>query len=1008
TTTLILLLILAHTPMTAQDNRADESQFLSKTRQLIYDGARSGEGYFSPDGDALIFQSERLPARLSRPAGQRSQAGGSAQAGEPGNPFFQIYILDLKSGESHPVSPGVGKTTCGFFRPRSNEVLFASSHLDPDAQKKQQEEIDFRASGKKHRYAWDYDATMDIFTTNRDGANIKRLTDATGYDAEGSYSPDGSKIVFCSLRDGYPVDQLAADKQKQMEIDPAYFGEIYIMNADGSNQTRLTSWPGYDGGPFFTPDGERIVWRHFEENGMLADVYTMRLDGSDVRRLTEFGAMSWAPYFHPSMKYAIFASNKFGFSNFELFMVDALGEREPVRVTFTEGFDGLPVFTPDGQQLAWTSNRTADKKSQLFIATWNHEAALAALESAPKRGTNGHQVAKNGSAPVATGMTTGENGENKNSSLSSEITVPDLQAEVGYLASDELEGRMTGSAGIKKAAEHILSRFKAAGLKPLGDSGSYFQPFEFTSGMELAANQNRLQVSVGNETQTYEVEKDFVPLAFTANGEVEGEVVFAGYGLKAPGKLGQGYDSYAGLDVKDKIVLVLRYVPEAVEMKRRQELNVYSGLRYKAMVAREHGAKALLVVTGPNSPTAGEVVPLSFDRSVANSGVVAVSVSGKVAEAMFAAAQKDLKEVQSGLDQENPHFDGTFALPKVNVKISAGVERIKKSDRNVVGLLPASAPDKVDEYVVIGAHYDHIGFGEIGSLARQGEEGQIHNGADDNASGTAAVLEIMAALVEAQKQKPEDFKRNLIIALWSGEELGLIGSSYFVEHPPAPMEKMAAYANFDMVGRLRDNNLILQGLASSTVWPKLIEKRNVAAGFNPTLQDDPYLPTDVTAFYPKGVPVLAFFTGSHDDYNRPSDDAGTLNYDGMERIGKFARGIVLDLLKAPARPDYVKVERTKEQTGDRENLRAYLGTIPDYAGEGIPGLKLSGVRAGGPADKAGLKGGDIIVEFAGQKVTNIYDYTYALDAVKIGEPVKVVVLRGDQEVTLTVIPEARQ
>jgi len=990
--TCLNFLLLISIQLTAQENPANESQFLSNTRQLIYDGARSGEGYFSPDGKSLIFQSERLPA----------------QAGEPGSPFFQIYILDLESGDNHRVSPGTGKTTCGFFRPNSNEVLFASSHLDPDVQKKQQEEIEFRAAGKKHRYAWDYDSQMDNFSANRDGSNIKRLTDALGYDAEGSYSPDGSKIIFCSLRNGYPVEKLSPEKQKQMEIDPAYFGEIYIMNADGSNQTRLTNWPGYDGGPFFTPDGQRIVWRHFEENGMFADVYTMRLDGSDVCRLTEFGAMSWAPYFHPSMKYAIFASNKLGFSNFELYMVDAFGEREPVRVTFTDGFDGLPVFTPDGEQLCWTSNRTADKKSQLFIANWNHEAALVALEASPKRGTNGHEVGQNGAMPAAVEMTPGKNSENKNATLSTEITTVDLQSEVGYLASDELEGRMTGSAGIKKAAEYLVTQFKAAGLKPFGDNGSYLQEFEFTSGMKLASNQNRLEVTIAGETKTFEVEKDFMPLSFTANGEVEGDVVFAGYGLNAPGKLGHGYDSYANLDVKDKIVLVLRYVPEGVEMKRRQELNVYAGLRYKAMIAREHGAKALLVVTGPNSQNAGEVAPLSFDRSVANSGVVAASVSGKVADAMFAAAHKNLKEVQSGLDQENPHFEGTFALPNIKVRILAGVERIKKTDHNVVGLLPASAPDKGEEYVVIGAHYDHIGFGEIGSLARKGEEGQIHNGADDNASGAATVLELMAALAEVQKQKPEDFKRNLVVGLWSGEELGLIGSQYFVDHAPLPIVKVSAYVNFDMVGRLRDNNLVLQGLASSSVWPKLIEKRNVAAGFNLTLQDDPYLPTDVTAFYPKGVPVLAFFTGSHDDYNRPTDDAETLNYDGMERIGKFARGIIIDLLKNSERPDYLKVERSKERTGDRENLRAYLGTIPDYADETIPGVKLSGVRAGGPADKAGLKGGDIIVEFAGQKITNIYDYTYALDAVKIGEPVKVVVLRGDQEVILTVIPEARQ
>ncbi|NIR51318.1 M28 family peptidase [candidate division KSB1 bacterium] len=969
------------------DSEPGESQFLSNVRQLLYDGRRSGEGYFSPDGKALVFQSER----------------------EPGNPFFQIYILDLETGDSHRISPGIGKTTCAFFRPGTNEVLFASTHLDPQAETKQQKELEFRASGKEHRYSWDYDEQMDIFVAKRDGTNLRRLSDTPGYDAEGSYSPDGSKIVFCSLRDAYPIEKLSEEDKKRFEVNPAYFGEIYIMNADGSNQTRLTDWPGYDGGPFFTPDGGRIVWRHFEENGMQADVYTMRLDGSDIRRLTEFDAMSWAPYFHLSGKYVIFASNKLGFSNFELFMVDALGKHKPVRVTFTDGFDGLPVFSPDGKQLCWTSNRTSDNRSQLFIGNWDHGAALAAINSAPMRG----EKPSTKKMPYDSGSTDGQNGADEKSpdkaALSPEISREDIKTMVGYLASDELEGRMTGTEGIQLAADYIADQFTEAGLQPMGHDETYFQEFQFTSGLKLLPEQNHLQLTLSHEKPIeFQVDEDFRPLGFTANETVEGEVVFAGYGLSVPGKLGEGYDSYAGLDVEDKIVLVLRYVPEEVDVERRQQLNHYAGLRYKAMIARENGAKGIMVVAGPNSPKAGELVPLSFDRSLANSGIVAMSISGKLANKMFAAVDKDLEEVQTQLDLENPHFEGTFPLSNVWVNMSAGVKRIKKPDRNVVGLLPASAPGATNEYVVVGAHYDHIGYGEIGSLAHKGEEGQIHNGADDNASGTSTLLELAASLAEAQKANPDEFKRGIIFACWSGEELGLIGSTYFVENSPVPLENIVAYVNFDMVGRLKDNKLILQGLGSSSVWPKLIEKRNVAAGFNLVLQKDPYQPTDVSAFYPKQIPVLSFFTGSHDDYNRPTDDPETLDYQGLERIAEFSQGIIKDLANRDERPEYVKVERKKQETGSREGLRAYLGTIPDYTGDAEEGVKLSGVSAGGPADKGGLEGGDVIIRFAGQKITNIYDYTYALDAVKIGEPVKLVVLRDGEEVTLTVTPEARE
>ena len=223
-------------------------------------------------------------------------------------------------------------------------MLFASTHLDPGAKAKQQAEIEYRVTGKERRFTWDYDEHYDIFSAQRDGSKLKQLTSSIGYDAEGAYSPDGAKIVFCSLRDAYPLDKLSPEERKQFEKDPAYFGEIYIMNADGSDQKRLTNSPGYDGGPFFSPDGERVIWRHFQDNGMLADVYTMRLDGLDMRRLTDFASMSWAPYFHPSGEYVIFHSNKFGFANCELFIVDGRGEKEPVRITFTDKFDGSACF----------------------------------------------------------------------------------------------------------------------------------------------------------------------------------------------------------------------------------------------------------------------------------------------------------------------------------------------------------------------------------------------------------------------------------------------------------------------------------------------------------------------------------------------------------------------------------------------------------------------------------------------------------------------------------------
>jgi Tol biopolymer transport system component len=993
----VLLLSLAADSWRTAGAAEGEARFLSQIRQLTFEGRRSGEGYFSPDGKALIFQSER----------------------DPENPFYQIFLLDLASGDSHRVSPGVGKTTCAFFRPRHDEVLFASTHLDPAAREKQKAELEFRASGKQRRYSWDYDETMDIFSARRDGSQLKRLTAAPGYDAEAAYSPDGRKIVFCSLRSAYPTNRLSAAELKRLETDPAWFGEIYIMNADGSGQKRLTDWPGYDGGPFFSPDGRRIIWRHFNEDGTVADVFTMKLDGSDRRQLTDFGCMSWAPFFHPSGEYAIFTANKLGFENFELFLVDAAGTKQPVRVTFTDGFDGLPVFSPDGQRLCWTANRTADGKSQLFLAHWNHPAARAALQAAPLRGakdqgqrTSDHSAKEAGETSAATTHAPAPKPPVVPGKFSTEITRADLRAAVAYLADDALEGRNTGTRGAQLAAEFIAGRFRADGLAPLPGVKDFRQPFEYTAGIKTLPGKNSLTVRVEGGVvgeRVFRPEEDFRPLSFTANGEFDGEVVFAGYGLKVPEGNQRGYDSYAGLDVSNKIVLVLRYVPEQVEPKRRQELNVFAGLRYKAMIARERGARAILVVTGPNSPNAGQLAPLSFDTSLSGSGILAVSVSAKVAQAILDAAGKDLKALQTALDTENPHAEGASLVPRARVRLAAGVEHIRKQDHNVIAVVPpqrrAGAP-AADEYVLVGAHYDHLGHGDGSSLSRAGEHHEIHNGADDNASGTAAVLELAASFAAERKKNPAAFPRGVIFALWSGEEIGLIGSSHFAEKPPVPLSNIVAYVNFDMVGRLRDNQLSLQGVGSSSVWRKLIEKRNVAAGFNLALQDDPYLPSDTTAFYPKGVPVLHFFTGSHEDYHRPSDDTDKIEFDGLERITKFARGLIADLVTAPQRPDYVSVARS-QTGGGRDQLRAYLGSIPDYAQE-VEGVKLSGVRGGSPAEKGGLRGGDVIVAFAGQAIKNIYDYTYALDAVKIGQPVEIVVLRNGQRVTLTVTPEARK
>ena len=940
-------------PASAMDGDLDEATFLERTRRLIYEGKRSGEGYFSADGGQLVFQSERRPE----------------------NPFYQIYLLDLATGDTREVSTGIGKTTCAFIRPDGTEILYGSTHHDPRSAELQQRELDFRASGQERRYAWDYDPEMDIYTVPMAGGEPRRLTDARGYDAEGAYSPDGEWIVFASTRDAFDRE-LSERESNLLEVDPAYFGEIYVMRADGSEQTRLTNVPGYDGGPFFFADGSRIVWRRFSEDGLIADVWSMNPDGSDQRQLTDFGAMSWAPYQHPSGEYIYFASNKLGFENFEVFIVDTEGTKEPVRVTYTDRFDGLPVPSPDGRRLVWTSSRHGGDGGQLYIADWNHEAALAALAASPDREASGR-----GAQPPA----------DPRSALESHVTT---------LASPGFGGRLTGTEGEQRAAAYLAEQLAALGAEPLPGEDDLLLDFEFTSGARDTGSTIRIETDDG--AAAFSDRTQIQALGFSDSTEVEGEAVFAGYGIRVPDSQDFGYDSYATLDVGGKIAVVLRYVPEDLEGEARSILNRYSGLRYKALTAREAGAVGLLVLTGPRSPNAGETIPMAFDTAAAGSGVAAASIGGEVAHALFAGTGRELEEIQKSFDDGNPHNAG-FELPGVRVTLNTAIERERGTARNVVAVLPGGKAESLAKpWVVVGAHYDHLGRGRGGnSLARPDEKDAVHLGADDNASGTAAVL------AAARQLRELGHDRNVALAFWSGEELGLLGSADFVEDAVIPADEIAAYVNLDMVGRVRDNRLTVQAVGSSPGWTSLVEAANVPVGFDLGMQTDPYLPTDTSSFNGAGVPTVNLFSGSHEDYHRPTDTADRINYDDLERVARFAALLTRRAANRAEPLEFARVERTLQQGGSRDTVRAYTGTIPDYASE-VEGLLLGGVMEGGPAAEAGLQAGDVIVEFAGQTIANIYDYTYALDAVRIDEPIDVVYVRDGERRTTTLTPRARR
>jgi len=597
--------------------------------------------------------------------------------------------------------------------------------------------------------------------------------------------------------------------------------------------------------------------------------------------------------------------------------------------------------------------------------------------------------------------------------LSHAITKKSLQTHVEFLSSDSLEGRLTGTKGEKLATQYTADIFQHLGLEPAGDNGTFFQEFDFTAGVLLGKNNSCSVTNQNGATRSLILGQAWRPLSFSDNTSFAGsELVFAGYGITAPilGDL-PAYDSYHGLNVKNKWVIVFRYTPEKISNEQHRQLSQYSSPRYKAFTAKENGAKGIIFVSGPNSKVKNELIPLSFDTSLSSSGVVAISVEDVVINELLrnnAYQFNSLQKLQDKLD--SGQLDAVPELTGIKIACHIDVQQKKQHGRNVLARLKVDAATA--SMMIIGAHIDHLGRGELsGSRSREDEIKLIHYGADDNASGVSSVLEAAVALSNLKAQGKLHGSKDILFAIWSGEELGLLGSAHFIKDfiektgNKSLRPAIDANINLDMVGRLR-KNLVLQGVGSSSIWPKLIERVNKRDAMPLITQNDPYLPTDSTSFYLHGVPTLNLFTGSHDEYHTPRDKPETLNYEGMKRISKFLVDLILVLEIKQNVMDYQQVQKTGDHPG--RGFRVYLGTIPDYTSSDSLGVKLSGVTKDSPAERAGLRQDDMIVELAGKKIHDIYDYTFALSALHAGDPVALVVLRGQVRVTLTIVARSRE
>ncbi len=569
---------------------------------------------------------------------------------------------------------------------------------------------------------------------------------------------------------------------------------------------------------------------------------------------------------------------------------------------------------------------------------------------------------------------------------------------VKYLASGRLKGRGTGTPGLEKAAGYIARQFRLAGLKPVG--GGYFQEFPVTIQARMGPG-NHLVIEESGTRKRLKAPQDFVPLNFSSSGRISCEVVFAGYGISA-GEY--HYDDYAQLDVKNKCVLLLRYEPREFD-----ENSVFAGKAYtmhaqlpnKAFNARLHGARAVILVNNMANRS-GETDTLeTFGRTngPADAGIGFIQIRWETAEQWMRSAGKDLRGIVERIDKdmkpESFPFPGTLKLD-----LETDVRHVQKQVRNVVGYLPG----ETDEYVAIGAHYDHLGLGDQHSLAPS-MIGTVHYGADDNASGSAGLIEL-ARYFGARPR----MKRGVLFMAFAGEELGLLGSSHYVDQPQLPLDKAVAMINMDMIGRVRDGKLYVGGSGTGTNLKALVAKAARGVDLNVDLTDKSGDgSSDHTSFTTKQVPVLFFFSGLHADYHKPGDTWDKIDAPQAIKVLRIVAAVTGELARAE-RPRFVTVEPPRMpvsgSTGG-SGYGPYFGSIPDFT-ELPNGVRFADIRTGSPAEKAGLRPGDILIGFDGKEIRNLYDYTYALRARKPGDVVNVKVLRSGAPIEAKVTLEQRK
>ncbi|MCB0504036.1 MAG: M20/M25/M40 family metallo-hydrolase [Cyclobacteriaceae bacterium] len=567
-----------------------------------------------------------------------------------------------------------------------------------------------------------------------------------------------------------------------------------------------------------------------------------------------------------------------------------------------------------------------------------------------------------------------------------EITTDDLKESLTYLASDELEGRLPGSNGGKLAAEYVASKFELYGITPGGEDG-YFQNFDVVTKTEAPVEANILRAG----DITGELGKDFTPLSYSDNATLTADVVFAGYGFAIDQDSLQ-WDDYGGTNVEGKWALVLLNDPE---IRDPNSLFIpYSGEKSKVVTAKEKGAGGILFVAGPKVSRNDKLLSLEVDQTESNLGIPAFSISREFADKLLAKGGTTVEKLEEGL--VSTMKPNSFSID-MELEGTSNVVFHKTSTENVIGVLEGSDKELKSEYVVVGAHFDHLGWGGT-EASREPDTLAIHYGADDNGSGTSGLLEIADKLAHAK------LKRSVVLIAFGAEEIGTIGSKYFTNNPTVPKDKIVAMVNLDMVGRLKDTKEItVSGVGTSKEGEQLLKdilnekERDLVL----SVEYNGFGPSDHANFYVENIPVFFFNTGAHEDYHTSRDVVEKINFEGLQRVTEYAYDLSEYLANAPNNLTFQEAGPKGKARNTRKG-KVKLGIMPNFGKSEEDGLRVDGVTPNSAADRGNIKKGDVIVGIAGKEVRNIYEYMARMTNVRPGQTINVDIIRDGEKKVLII------